>query len=341
MFKSATVRLTLAYLGISMAISLFFSFILYQAAVHELQVGLERQSRFFQEAPKFPGFSNFPTENFYDQQLAEGKKRIIINLVYTNLIILGLAGAGSYFLARRTLRPIELALEAQTRFSADASHELRTPLTAMQTEIEVALRDKNLKLSDAKAQLESNLEEVQKLKNLAEGLLALSRHQAGQGVAFTFVSLIRIIEEAEVRMGSVFKQAGASLNLKGHDIQVEGDKESLISLFMILFDNAVKYSSHKPIINIAVEESKQGALIRVIDNGIGIDAKSLPHVFERFYRADTSRSKHTSGYGLGLSIAKQIVSVHKGEITASSTPGIGSEFTVKLPIKQKQSLLPE
>ncbi len=102
---------------------------------------------------------------------------------------------------------------------------------------------------------------------------------------------------------------------------------------MILLDNAIKYSKETPNILISIKQDSRKAVVQIKDEGIGIKASDLPHIFNRFYRADTSRSKSTEGYGLGLSIAKQIVDRHKGSINVSSTPGEGSLITVSLPIK--------
>lgn len=333
MFKSATLRLTAWYLAIIMAISLFFSFTLYHGASRSLEDGLRRQARAFQ--PRFPLDTSLGgPDQLYSLQLQDGRQRILLDLIRTNLLIMVLAGLGSYWLARRTLEPIEEALEAQSRFTADASHELRTPLTAMQTEIEVALRDGKLKMAEAKELLKSNLEEIAKLRALSEGLLALSRHQNGEAVPFEEVSLLDVIEEARARLEPILQQTDGRLVVAGDDQTVMGDRDSLVSLLVILIDNAVKYSKAAPDITANLEHQLRGVQLKITDKGIGIKASDLPYIFNRFYRADSSRSKTTNGYGLGLSIAKQIVEMHNGQIEASSVMGKGTTMTVKLPFKQ-------
>jgi two-component system, OmpR family, sensor histidine kinase CiaH len=333
MFKSATIRLTLAYLGITMVISLFFSTILYYTSVNGLQEGLHRQVRVLEELPRFDSFPGRPNiQAIYQEQVALGKRRIISNLFYTNILILTLAGIGSYILARKTLEPIEKAHIAQSRFAADASHELRTPLTAIQTETEVGLRNSQLTIEESKKLLRSNLEEAKKLRGLAEGLLSLSRYQDAHELSLDEVSIQDVISDAQEHLSAIINQSGASIKMPKNDALLRGDYENLVSLFKTLIENAIKYSKDSPEIEVVIKKQAKHVLVRVGDRGIGIKGVDLPHIFDRFYRADNSRSKQTEGYGLGLSIAKQIVEWHKGTIFARSIPGKGTQITVRLPL---------
>lgn len=338
-FHSAILKLTLFYVLVAMAISISFSVAIFNISSQELNRGLGRQTRVLRDAP-MGGISItlVPSlEQIRLDQLDESNDRLRLNLIYFNLLILLLSSGISYFLARRTLRPIEESMEAQNRFTADASHELRTPLTAMRTEIEVILRGNKLELPAAKKLLESNLEEIEKLESLSNALLVLSRYQGEPKKSFTNVSLEEILVEAYEKVESMANKK--SINIKCHPelgsgsghIEINGDKQSLIELFVILLDNAVKYSpaDSKIIIDIAKEHNH--VIIRIKDHGLGIKASDLPHIFDRFYRADSSRSKEKiDGYGLGLSIAKRIVELHDGTISVTSKPDKGSEFTVKL-----------
>ncbi len=338
---SATTKLTIAYLGILMVISLAFSIVVYRSSVAALEEGFLRQARVFQGQPGFNLGMGPPRLNqIRIEELAQAKQDILIDLLGINVAILVLAGLGSYWLAGRTLRPIEESLEAQSRFTADASHELRTPLTSMQTEIEVALRDKKLTIGEAKNLLESNLEEIAKLRALADGLLSLSRYQSGEQVSFTTVSLKEVSKEAMRRLDGVTQHSQAKLAIDAQDVMIQADFESLVSLLVILIDNAIKYSQAKPEVRLGIRGEGKAALIQVADKGIGIKASDIPHIFDRFFRADTSRSKLTNGYGLGLSIAKQIVQMHNGTIKASSTPSEGTLISVKLPVTQPKTILP-
>lgn len=338
MLRSALVRLTLAYLAILMAISFAFSVAVYQVSVDALDESLRLQARAITEQPRFRLLPRtYDLTPLIEEQLDEGRRRITFNLIGANLVVLLIGGAGSYWLAGRTLRPIEAALEAQTRFVADASHELRTPLAAMKAETEVALRDKKLTLSEARTLLESNLEETEKLHQLANGLLTLSRYQTGEHIPMEELSMRAVVKEASDRLSGAL--AGASLHVGG-DAALVGDRESLVSLVMILLDNGLKYSQDKPELKVEIKQQGRKAVITVRDKGQGIKAADLPYIFDRFYRGDSSRSKATDGYGLGLSIAQQIAEMHHGLVSAKSRPKQGTTMTIVLPLAQPKKSFP-
>lgn len=329
MIRSATIRLTLWYLAILMLLSICFSLFLYQVWTREFDRGL-RPAPFFDENTGPGSTSQF--EELRRTRGAEGRANLQNDLILFNLTILILGGAASYALARRHLRPIEDALEAQSRFTADASHELRTPLTAMQTETEVALRNPELTVAGARNLLESNLEELAKLRALSEGLLRLAREN-GQGIPLKRVSLADVAAEAEKRVAAAARSRRIKLENTAGDVPVLGDHESLVELVAVLLENAIKYSDPKSSVKIGTGRHGKQGYLSIRDEGYGIKASDIPHIFSRFYRADLSRSKEkVDGYGLGLSIAKKIADLHRGSIEVKSTPGHGSTFTVKLPL---------
>jgi len=266
-------------------------------------------------------------------QLQEGKQRIIIGLININAIIIMLGGVGGYFLARRTILPIKRAHDAQSAFAADASHELRTPLATMRAEIEVALREKKFSLEDARVLLKSNLEELEKLTSLSDGLLRLARTDLATELSFETVSLSSLVGEALERFTPLAREKNIEIttSLPGK-MDTNGDAPSLIELFATLIDNALKYSKTNQSVNITGKNDGKYWEVAVKDYGLGIKASELAHVFDRFYRGESSRvTGKISGYGLGLAIAKNIASLHKGEVRAQSTPGKGSVFIVRLP----------
>ena len=334
-FKSAYLKLTLFYVLIVMIISVSFSVALYQISSLELGRGLGRQAKILCEPPT-DNHALAPVEAFEKirlEQLAESGSHLKLNLAYFNLLILVLSSGLSYFLARRTLKPIEEMVEAQNRFTADASHELKTPLTAMRTEIEVNLRDKKSTLAETKKLLASNLEEIGKLESLSNALLKLAKNQQDLKFSFKKVSMAEIVVEAYEKVAGLADKKSIRFKNKFENISVSGERQSLVELFVILLDNAIKYSPPKSKISIAIGKKDKSAVIKVADSGVGIKASELPYIFNRFYRADASRSKERiDGYGLGLSIAKSIVELHSGEISAASSQGKGSEFRVKLPL---------
>jgi len=328
-FKSAVWRLTGWYLLIIVAISLFFSSFTYFSSPREVRLGLPTDNA----SPSFTGIPMGPADfDTYRQQATNNiRHRELDDLLEFNLIILLLGGGASYWLAQRTLRPIEDSLEAQGRFTADASHELRTPLTVMRSEIEVALRDGKLSKAEAVELLKSNLEEVGKLEELSAGLLKLAQHDGSEPL-LEEVSLQAAMMAAAARQEKLAKTHKVAVDVKVADnILVEGQAEALTELFSVLLNNAIKYSHPGGTVWVEAKPSSASVQVAVRDEGIGIKAVDLPHVFSRFYRADSSRSKlQVSGYGLGLSIAQKIVTTLGGTIQASSTPGKGSSFTVSL-----------
>lgn len=322
MFKSAYLKLTLFYVLIVMAISITFSIAIYRVSSNEIGRGLGPQSKIFRELmPE-------RIDKLRNQQIDEINYRLRLNLIYYNLIILILSVFGSYLLARKSLYPIEEAMEAQNHFTADASHELKTPLAAMRAEIEVALRDKKMNLVDSKKLLRSNLEEIEKLEKLSTSLLKIT-NISEEKKNFTKVSIDEVIVKAYEKLEKLAVKKEISFSNKLAKMTVKGDFQSLVDLFVILLDNAIKYSPEKSKINIFVGKNKNHVFVKIKDHGIGIKASELPYIFNRFYRADNSRSKEKiDGYGLGLAIARQIAELHSAKISVQSKPGKGSEFIV-------------
>ncbi len=328
---SPAIKLTIAYLSIIMLISLFFSIVLYNLAANQVESSLRRQY-----VKLTPGSTivipRGPNPIQVEEEIQDARQNLLLELIYFNAIILALSGLISYLLARQTVKPIEDALEAQSRFTADASHELRTPLAAMQTEIEIALRAKKIPTSEARELLESNLEEVIKLRNLSDGLLRLARADSnGKNLLMEKTNLSNIVKEAITRVKTPAQVKNIHLINNVKKVYVLAEKESLIDLIVILLDNAIKYSNKGTDVTIAYNTSVNHVKFSVSDNGPGISKEDLEHIFERFYRADDSRTKNSSsGYGLGLSIAAKIAQLHGGGIGVKSALGKGTVFTVSL-----------
>ncbi len=333
MFRSATVQLTILYVAILAVICLFFNVSLYQFAAGELHSRLSNQAIYYRELPGVGElFGDHDAASLVQAQDSAGRRHIILELIYADIFLLALGGFGSYYLARRTLQPIEEAHDAQRRFTADASHELRTPIAAMRTEIEVALRDPGLSPSAAKKLLSSNLEELAKLTNLSENLLQLARGETVAKVEAT-VNLAEVVRAATEQTSSLAKAKKIIVtNRSEANLLVRGDSETLTQALVVLLDNAIKYSSTGRRVTVRLKKVDRLATVTVQDQGIGIKSSEVPRLFERFYRTDQARHKPTvGGYGLGLAIAKQIIDAHHGQITAKSRLGHGSTFTLTLP----------
>ncbi len=318
-----------------MVISLFFSFNLYQLSVQELDRGLRRpETSYTNSQNPIPSQIRDTIRAQREEIYVLARHRVINRLVVTNIMILISGGLLSYYLAKRTLKPIEEAHEAQGRFTADASHELRTPITAMRSENEVALMNPKLTLSEAKKQLQSNIEELEKLTALSEGLLRLASLEKSD-LKLSVIPVRQIIDQAVGQVMTHAKKADITIAQEvPNDANIAADEVSLVESVVILLDNAIKYSPKKSTITINANAKQRTTTIQVRDQGDGIKASELPHIFDRFYRADSSRSKTgTEGYGLGLAIAKNIIDTHGGTLTASSKLGKGSVFTISLPSK--------
>lgn len=332
MMRSVALRLTLIYLSIIMALSIGFSLVIYRISDQQLQRSIPR-SKVLSTFNIVQGPADFDLDSYWQEQIEEGERSLRINLILLNLGTLALGAMLSYELARRTLAPIEEAFEAQGRFTADASHELRTPLTAMQTTIEVGLRNPKLTLPAAKTLMEDTLDEVKKLSALSNGLLKLTRRD-GQDIPKSPTSIRQVAEEAISQLELAAKNKQIKINNEVADITVLGDNISLKELLVILLDNATKYSGEGTMITVRGQRQGKAALLSVTDQGPGMKSVDAEHIFDRFYRADQSRSRsqRVEGYGLGLSIAKKIAEAHDGTIEVKSKLGEGSTFTVKLPL---------
>jgi len=334
MFRSVVFKLTAAYVIIVMAICIVFSIVLYHLAINELHTGIYNQyTRWIDEYKPFglrsPG--NPATE------LTSRSQHILTELVYLNLMVLVITAIACNILARRTLRPIEQAHEQQKRFTADVSHELRTPLTALKMETEVTLFNPKTSAKELRATLTSNLEEVEHMETPINNLLLLSSMEANKlRTVFIKLDLQEILADAANTVSKLATAKKIKITPKIDSSLVRGDRTALTQLFVILLENAIKYSPDGSKVTVNLTKTRGRTTIDIQDAGRGIPAADIPHIFDRFYRADIARGHSadgtkTQGYGLGLSLAKLIADLHDGEIIISSTAGSGTQASVILP----------
>jgi two-component system OmpR family sensor kinase len=225
-------------------------------------------------------------------------------------------------------RQLEQSLDSQRRFVADASHELRTPLTTVRGNIELLRREPPIDAKERAEVLTDTKDEVDRLIRLVHQLLVLARADAGQVLRREPLPIGPLLED-------ICRQAGL---IAPHriiqcdplpDVLVLGDRDALKQVFLILLDNAITHTSYGATVEVTSATVEGQVAIRVRDSGAGIAPDVLPHIFERFYRGQVSRSG--TGTGLGLSIAKELVEAQGGTITVDSKLGQGSVFTVTLP----------
>jgi signal transduction histidine kinase len=229
------------------------------------------------------------------------------------------------------LGSLEQAYSAQKRFVSDASHELRAPLTAIQANLEL-LRDRpEMPVEERERATDEAAREAGRMARLVADLLALARADAGAPLRCEPVELDRVLMEV---VGEVRHLArGQRLEIGALEPSaIAGDPDRIKQLFLILVDNAVRYTPPGGRVRVSLRQQGGVAAFVVEDTGIGITPGDLPHVFERFYRADPARSRDPGGTGLGLPIARWIAGQHGGSVELESEPGRGTTATVWLPL---------
>jgi two-component system OmpR family sensor kinase len=229
---------------------------------------------------------------------------------------------------------LERAYEQQRRFAADASHELRTPLTVIKANTSLALSQQEIS-GEIHAAMMAIDRSADRTSRIVQDLLLLARSDAGQlSVCLQPTDIDTVLNQA-LDMSQTLNSAPIVLEEKGElgngTIKALGDRESLVRLFTNLFTNAIRHTPETG--KVAVSVQREGSSIRVTvkDSGEGIDPQHLPHVTERFYRADKARSRKMGGTGLGLAICKSIVESHHGDLDIESTVGVGTTVYVTLP----------
>ena len=263
-------------------------------------------------------------------QLEEATERYVKLIVIMMSFFWLLSVAASMYLAKWSRRPIQESLEKQKAFVENASHELRTPLAVIQNRLEVLFRKPESTILDNSENIASSLDEVRNMRLLTTNLLNLARRDDGikpeietlEPAFFdtVFTNYAMIAEENE--------KGFTSQNQVGRPIQT--DKTLLKQLMTILFDNAIKYTEDDGHVTFTVRTNDRHLYISVADNGPGISDSDKKKIFDRFYRVDKARTRQKGGFGLGLSLAQQIVIALKGTIVVKDNQPKGTIFEVKI-----------
>jgi signal transduction histidine kinase len=337
MFRSARIKLTAWYLLIIMFITLTFSGIVYNgvsiATQRALTMHETRMEARLRELGRFPRQMARFQEPISLETIQDIRSRIITILLFINLGVLTSSAILGYILAGITLKPIEEMTRKQKKFIADAAHELKTPLTAIKTDLEVNLRNKKLDIKKARTILHDTIRDVDSLTYLTNSLLKQSRvENYNNGNNFEKANIKGLLDNVVKKLRPKATKKKITIKKNYKDATIFIDKESISELFTILVDNAIKFNKNGGTVEILTNIGKENYTVLVKDSGVGIPKKDQKHIFERFYKADSSRTKNNiEGYGLGLSIAKEIVKRHKGRIIVDSQVNKGSTFKVILP----------
>ena len=266
------------------------------------------------------------------EQTSQNHEQIIVIVMISFWLISIIA---SIYLARVSVKPLIDSMQKQKSFVENASHELRTPLAVLQNRLETLFRKPEATIMESSENIASSLEEVRNMRMLTTNLLNLARRDDGikpeiadvepDFFTTTFANYEIIADENE--------KAFVYENHINHNIKT--DRTLLKQLMTILFDNAVKYTEEDGIIKFIVWSKDRSLYLRVSDNGPGINNEDKKKIFDRFYRVDKARTRQKGGFGLGLSLAKQIADALKGTITVKDNRPKGTIFEIKISIKSE------
>lgn len=263
------------------------------------------------------------------------QQTILTNLIYTFTIVGSVMLILLYFVSRyfanRSIIPIKDAFDKQKQFIADASHELKTPLTIINTNADVLLSLNETTHHQSKW-LHYIKSEAERMTRLTNDLLYLTEMDDSRtSMIFSKFNLSEAVETIILTMEAVVFEKDVALDYDIEpDLFVKGNREQIKQVVMILLDNAVKYTNARGSVTLSLKKQRNDAVLSVTNTGEGIAAQHLTRIFDRFYRTDASRGRKQGGYGLGLAIAKSIISQHKGSIYAKSVVGESTTFYVHL-----------
>ena len=316
-FLKARLKLTVYYTFGVFFILLIFNLIIYSLFAANISNNLE-----------YEGSDQEENQNIELQVIQKAKNQLQAVLLMTDGVIVILVVGISYYLAGRTLKPIETVFEKQKKFVTDAAHELRTPLTVLKTGVEAFL----LTGSNSKEYIKfahDSLEEINFLSNLTNDLLFLARSENFSNEELAEINLSKIVEKQLDSMNIYAKEKDIIFVKEVRpEIFVKGKEEYARRLVANLIKNAIDYNKQGGKVIVSLEKRKKNVVLKVADTGIGISKENLSRIFDRFFKADDARSKNKSGAGIGLSIVKEIANRCGARINAKSKLGEGTEIKI-------------
>ena len=251
----------------------------------------------------------------------------LVGLVMIGLVVLFLVGILSWWMAGRSLIPAQRSLEEQQSFIANASHELRTPLTLIRAGTELASR--SLPDGEPKQLLTEVMQDVDYMNKMVEDLLLMSRLD-NKRLAITLkpTSVNTLLKDIQNQAQMIADGKIVQTKLFDEDVFVLADPDRLRQVFLILLDNAIQHTPQTGRIQFSAAINRKHVAIMISDTGTGIPSDSMPHLFKRFYKVPSHTETQNRGAGLGLSLAKSLVEMQKGQIQVNSKPGVGTQFTI-------------
>ncbi len=312
-FLKARIKLTALYVLIVAIIIFGFSIFLYQSIERNLKDASDDD------------FADTGSHQHFVQHTLDSVQS---ELILADIFILIVTASFSFFLAGKTLKPIQESVEAQKAFASNASHELRTPLAVMRNDIEVYLRNNSPAKELTKETMSSNLEEIGRMSTIVEDLLLLARSDNKLLLEPTDININDLVKNTLDRMRSIANAKNIKLvYTPSGPFTIHGVTGSLERMILNILQNAIDNTQGGGSVNAKVEKDGSQVIMYITDTGSGIAPGKLPHIFKRFYKGDSG-----NGTGLGLSIVKGIVDEHGGEVSVESTLGKGTTVIIKLPI---------
>lgn len=305
----------------------------YKKALEVTDLEVTKTSKFTLEDDKWAykiNTVNNETRVYYIQitHYMDGLDRLLLTFLFVFFIMLILNGIGSSILTNRSIKPIKEAFEKQNQFITDASHELKTPLTIMKTNTDVLLKDPQLKDNKWLGYID---EEITRMAKLTNHLLYLAKVEDGSvEIIMSRINLSDILEKHLLISEALMFEKGIMFesNIE-EDLFINGSNDQISQLVLILLENAIKYNTDKGSVSIRLNKVHQHAVIEVENTCCNQNNIDTDKIFDRFYKADSSRAGAGDSFGLGLSIAKSIVDHHKGKISCKIAEDSRIKFSVK------------
>lgn len=293
-------------------------------------------------------YDRIPTEGGYYVAYADASsthewENLAITLIGVGVIALAVFFLINIFFSRWALRPVATAMKQQQQFTADASHELKTPLTVILANMAILESQPDASISEQMQWVESTQTEAERMQLLVNDMLSLAKPKTGNQPEYAMerCDLSDVVEGEVLQFESVAFERGVVIESDIREgLFVIGNKEKLGRMTATLIDNACKYVGEDGVVDVklsgkpAYSKKPSVVVLTVHNDGNPIPTEDLPHIFDRFYRADKARTSSKGGYGLGLAIGRDIAREHAGDITVTSSEEEGTTFTVTLPISE-------